>query len=59
LFINDTQWYSFQTNTKPSSWLLLPIDSNEKEKRNTQKRNGIDEEKKILNRETFAKNPTT
>jgi hypothetical protein len=40
LFINDTLSYSFQPNTRSNSWLLLPIDTNEKEKkRNKKKKN--------------------
>jgi hypothetical protein len=59
LFINDTLSYSFQPNTRSNSWLLLPIDTDEKEKNEIRKKKqGIDEEKKIVNKDTFAKNPT-
>ncbi len=40
LFINDTFSYSFQPNTRSNSWLLLPIDTDgkEKESRNTKRK---------------------
>jgi hypothetical protein len=59
VFINGTLSYSFQSNSRSNSWLLLPIDIDEKEKNEIRKKNkGLMKKKKIVNKDTFAKNPT-
>ncbi len=59
MFINDTLSYSFQPNTRSNSWLLLPIDTDEKEKDEIRKKNkGLMKKKNVGNKNTFAKNPT-
>ncbi len=51
LFINDTLSYAFQANTRANSWLLLPIDTDEKEEKKRKneirkEKQGIDEGEK-------------
>jgi hypothetical protein len=64
LFINDTLSYSFQANTRANSWLLLPIDTDEKEEKKERtkyekKNKGLMKGKNnVVNQDTFAKNPT-